>query len=385
MKGKISLLILPLVLFLLVWLFALILPASRFSAQAFAFPGVGYFNAVNAGKIQEGSQIYGRLGCVECHTQHISGREIWKNGWFGHEQDKKNPVKERITLPDDYSGDYTAHLGYRGFNPDLSNLRDSLDNRLVLEGEKGEMIRFGTAEQWLYLHLYNPRDPVFKQKNSSCPAMPWLFVRKPVRGQGADPLALPVAMEKGMQLVPREEARILVSYLLSLSKNTPMPMDMVSARRSLLPHSLKSFYLPRGEEKVLSEKEIFQKEGSRVFSSHCSVCHGHDGSGDGFNYPPLADSEFLNLLADDLIDIVLRGIRGPLLVKGKQWDNFMTPLGDRLSDREIAAVLVYATGQFSKGKKEEFTESSVKRRREAMKGLPPIPAGDLMKKMSKNE
>lgn len=164
-----------------------------------------------------------------------------------------------------------------------------------------------------------------------------------------------------------------------------MPMDMVNARRSLLPHSLKSFYLPRGEEKVLSEKEIFLKEGSRVFSSQCSVCHGHDGSGDGFNYPPLADSEFLTLPADDLIDIVLRGIRGPLQVKGKQWDNFMTPLGDRLSDREIAAVLVYATGQFGKEKKEEFTEISVKRRREAVKSLPPIPAGDLMKEMSKNE
>lgn len=386
MKTKAALLIVPVFLFLLVWGMGLWWPAYRFSAQAFEFPGEGYFNAVNPGLVQEGSRVYGQLGCAECHTQHVTGQEIWKDSWFSSARDREFPVKQRVTLPDDYMGEFSAHLGHVSYAPDLSNLSERINNRLLLEGEKGEILRFGTPAQWLYLHLYNPRDPVFRQEWSVCPALPDLFEVKPVRGQGSDSLALPVNVAQGRQVVPGAKARILVSYLLGLSKNSPMTMDMIAARRSLLPRDGKSFYLPQTSGKVLSEKEVMLKEGARVFSMQCSVCHGHDGTGDGFNYPPLAGSEFLTKLpVEDLIDIVLRGVRGPLIVKGRQWDNYMTPLGDRLTDQEIAAVLTYATGQFSGKEREGLTEAAVKRRREVVKGLPPIPAQELLEKMSKNE
>ncbi len=78
-----------------------------------------------------------------------------------------------------------------------------------------------------------------------------------------------------------------------------------------------------------------------LYRQHCAACHGADGQGVPGRYPPLVDTRWV--LEDDerLILIVLHGLRGPIEVHGELYDELMAPLGHRLSDEEIAAILSY--------------------------------------------
>ncbi len=74
----------------------------------------------------------------------------------------------------------------------------------------------------------------------------------------------------------------------------------------------------------------------------CIRCHGADGRGlEG--YPPLAGSPWM--LGDPRIaaGIVVHGLYGPVrMPDGRRFDSVMAPLGENLSDQEIADVLTWA-------------------------------------------
>ncbi len=74
----------------------------------------------------------------------------------------------------------------------------------------------------------------------------------------------------------------------------------------------------------------------------CAACHQPNGAGLANLAPPLAGSEWV-LESDPsrIIRIVLHGLQGPITVKGEQWNLAMAPLGESLSDEEIAAILTY--------------------------------------------
>jgi quinoprotein glucose dehydrogenase len=78
----------------------------------------------------------------------------------------------------------------------------------------------------------------------------------------------------------------------------------------------------------------------------CGACHGQNGEGTA-TAPPLAGSEWVNGPAENLIRIQLRGLKGPISVKGQNY-NFpvgMAPLAYQTDD-QIAAVLTYARNSF---------------------------------------
>jgi mono/diheme cytochrome c family protein len=84
------------------------------------------------------------------------------------------------------------------------------------------------------------------------------------------------------------------------------------------------------------------KEGAVVFSTYCGVCHQPDGNGVSGQFPPLAGSEWV--LADGpnrIVRIVLNGLKGPIKVKGVDYNNQMNAFRDTLDDRQIANVLTY--------------------------------------------
>jgi len=82
--------------------------------------------------------------------------------------------------------------------------------------------------------------------------------------------------------------------------------------------------------------------GRDVFTKTCSVCHQPNGLGKVGQAPPLVGSEWvLASSADRIVHIPLYGLTGPITVKGEQWNLTMTPLGDNLNDKQIAAALTF--------------------------------------------
>lgn len=94
----------------------------------------------------------------------------------------------------------------------------------------------------------------------------------------------------------------------------------------------KKKYKLKGKE-VLKAKKIYKK--------HCTQCHQSRGQGLKKVYPPLKGSEWLKKDKETLIKIVLHGLEGDIIVKGKKYNNKMLQLGSQMKDAEIAKVLMY--------------------------------------------
>ena len=82
-------------------------------------------------------------------------------------------------------------------------------------------------------------------------------------------------------------------------------------------------------------------EGSILFNSYCAVCHQRDGLGDNNRYPPLAGSEWVSGDEKKLIGIVLNGLQGPVVVKGKTYNGLMPAHGGFLDDVAVASIVSY--------------------------------------------
>ncbi len=82
-------------------------------------------------------------------------------------------------------------------------------------------------------------------------------------------------------------------------------------------------------------------DGAAVFSSRCAACHQATGQGLPGAFPPLAGSEIALGEEERVVRIVLRGLTGPVTVKGQSFNGAMPAWADVLSDAEIAAVLTY--------------------------------------------
>ena len=80
----------------------------------------------------------------------------------------------------------------------------------------------------------------------------------------------------------------------------------------------------------------------------CGACHGQNGEGVQGAGPPLAGSEWVTGPISNLIKIQLRGLAGPIEVKGVLYDNFvagMAPMAYQ-TDEQIAGVLTYIRNSF---------------------------------------
>lgn len=83
--------------------------------------------------------------------------------------------------------------------------------------------------------------------------------------------------------------------------------------------------------------------GKKIFSANCAVCHQPNGEGAaGQGYPPLAGSEWVLGGTKRLGMILLKGLEGPVTVKGQQYGTaVMQPWEKSLTDAKIADVLTY--------------------------------------------
>lgn len=131
------------------------------------------------GSAKQGAEIYRSLGCAECHTEQVRG--------LGSDIERK--WGDRISVAQDYLGDYPVLLGSQRIGPDLANVG----------------LRQTNASAILQ-HLYNPQA---SQPGSRMPPYRFLFDERAVNVPGGGP-------------VPGPDAVALADYLLSLRLDTPL-------------------------------------------------------------------------------------------------------------------------------------------------------------------
>lgn len=81
-------------------------------------------------------------------------------------------------------------------------------------------------------------------------------------------------------------------------------------------------------------------DGKQVYGAKCAACHQGSGLGVAGVFPPVAASEWV--IGDEkiLVNILLHGVNGEMVVKGITYKGAM-PAWNSLSDGELAAVLTY--------------------------------------------
>lgn len=109
----------------------------------------------------------------------------------------------------------------------------------------------------------------------------------------------------------------------------------------------------------------------------CAACHGQQGEGTAAA-PPLAGSEWVMGPAENLIRIQLRGLRGPITVKGREYDiaGGMAPMAYQ-NDDQIAAVLTYLRQSF--GNNAPAVEPAQVEALRGEVGKPQLSVADLIK------
>jgi mono/diheme cytochrome c family protein len=98
-----------------------------------------------------------------------------------------------------------------------------------------------------------------------------------------------------------------------------------------------------GEQAELSPRD----RGKKIYSANCQTCHQANGEGVAGQYPPLAGSEFTIGGSRRPAMIVLKGLQGPVKVKGQQYGTaVMQPWDKTLTDQKIADVLTYVRSEW---------------------------------------
>ena len=118
-----------------------------------------------------------------------------------------------------------------------------------------------------------------------------------------------------------------------------------------LAHTTNKFQLHPPQEAVeLSPEEMAAlklerkiESGKKTFTAKCQTCHQSNGLGLPNQFPPLAGSEWVTSDPGLITNIILKGLKGKIVVKGETWGtrpNQQMGAVD-INDREIANVVTY--------------------------------------------
>lgn len=109
-----------------------------------------------------------------------------------------------------------------------------------------------------------------------------------------------------------------------------------------------------------------QNAGARLYAQHCSNCHGDEGQGLRRLIPPLAGADYLTKNRAGLACLVRRGVNGPMVVNGVQFNQVM-PGHEDLTDSEITNLLNFVQSSWG-NKGEPYTIREVMEQLEACNG-----------------
>ena len=168
----------------------------------------------NRGNPERGRAVYQANGCIYCHSQQVrdiqNGTDI-DRGWG-----------VRRTVARDYIFEHPPFLGSMRIGPDLANVGSAKWRNEPVDEDPAYKPAKRDAK-WHYLHLYAPRTII---KDSNMPPYRYLFEKRRISGQKSQE-ALDLnegsAPATDFEIIPKQEARDLVAYLLSLDRSHPVP------------------------------------------------------------------------------------------------------------------------------------------------------------------
>lgn len=314
---------------------------------------ISSFEVKRPGTNTTGARVFASEGCAVCHTQMIRALPSGKD--LQHSLDTGGNGKgiARISIPEDYepeANEGAAHIGYARLGPDLFQLQARVENYVQYLDPNGRIRATATPQEWLYLHLYNPRDPMFGKPWTLCPPMPQLFEIRPMLASTPSPEALPLKAPDNYEIIPTPAAVQLVAYLSTLKRGELSPkIGQENATRKV--SFLNPKYIatpPTLDQSKFKAKHaaIAHEEGRQIYSARCAICHGNEGKGNTSNYPPVLKSEWISGDTKTLALIIRYGLTGPISVQGKAWDSTMLPTGISQAT-EIAALINYLRWQYA--------------------------------------
>ena len=164
----------------------------------------GYFPPSSPGLAVAGQRVYAANGCLYCHSQQVRPAPL--------STDIEKGLGPRRTVARDYLRAQPTFLGTMRTGPDLTNIG----------------VRQPDAN-WHHRHLYDPRSV---NDWSIMPSFRFLYKMRQIQGQPSDDavkgLSGPLAPPAGWEVVPTDEAKALVAYLLSLKRNYPLPESPIT-------------------------------------------------------------------------------------------------------------------------------------------------------------
>lgn len=96
-----------------------------------------------------------------------------------------------------------------------------------------------------------------------------------------------------------------------------------------------------------AEGDFAVAQGAALFGTYCATCHQTNGSGVRGAIPPLDGSRYVLADAQVPAAILLRGIAGPIEVKGELYNGRMPTFHATLEDEEIALILTHIRAKWS--------------------------------------
>ena len=167
----------------------------------------GTFPPGLSGLAVNGQRVYAANGCLYCHSQQVRPAPLSTDI-------EKGRGTRRTVARDDLRAQPTF-LGTMRTGPDLTNIGARQPDA-----------------NWHHRHLYDPRSVTGW---SIMPPFRFLYKMQQIQGQPSDGavqgLTGPHAPPAGYEVVPTDEAKSLVSYLLSLQRNYPLPESQLPRAR----------------------------------------------------------------------------------------------------------------------------------------------------------
>jgi cytochrome c oxidase cbb3-type subunit 2 len=270
--------IIALVFFLVLTLFAAIIPA--FNAQEDNAPLPESKPLSDDATL--GKAVFVKEGCIACHTQQV--RNVDMDKVWG----------ERPSIAADYARNTrtdiwrnTANLlGSERTGPDLTSIGSRQPSK-----------------DWHLLHLFNPRSVV---SASIMPAYSWMFELKENPTKNDVVIVVPDEFRVGLKgkIVAGPDALHLVAYLQSL-KQVKLPDG------SPTPVFLYKKLIVESEAGQPVDAKENDTKGVSLYAANCQSCHQQNGEGLKGAFPPLKGSPIV--LKDDIevmFTIIMKGYNG---------------------------------------------------------------------------
>lgn len=146
----------------------------------------------------------------------------------------------------------------------------------------------------------------------------------------------------GMPVVTKATAQVLDEWLLPVHATALAHLQGTPAMFGVA-DTVETTLVGADRERYERGREIYGRDG------YCGTCHGADGQGlPEAGFPPLAGSEWVFGDDERLITVVLKGLQGPIEVRGRTYPGVvpMTPFEGLLTDEEVADVLTYVRNAF---------------------------------------